>query len=74
MIQANEPVADREDMIKINRSYLLDIPFNADDTFKSYGVNKKILDTMLLIAGFFASRTIGVDFDPVHAMKQLLHA
>ena len=69
MIQANEPVADREDMIKIKRFYLLDITFNADDTVKSYGVNKKRLDTMLLAVVFFACRTIGVDFDPLHAMN-----
>lgn len=74
MIQANEPVADREDMIKIKRFYLLDITFNADDTVKSYGVNKKILDTMLLTAVFFACRTICVDFDPPACNEQLLHA
>lgn len=49
----------------IKRFYLLDITFNADDTVKSYGVNKKILGTMLLTAGFFASWTIGEDFDPL---------
>lgn len=69
MIKANEPVADREDMIKIKRFYLLDITFNSDDTVKSYGVNKKIQDTMLLTAGFFACRTIGVDFDLLHEMN-----
>lgn len=48
---------------------MLDITFNDDDTIKSYGVNQKKLDTMLLTAGFFASKTIGVDFDPLQAMN-----
>lgn len=43
---------------------MLDITFNDDDTVKSYGVNQKKLDTMLLTAGFFVSQTIGVDFAP----------
>ena len=67
MIQANEPVADREDTIK--RFNLLNITFNADDTIKSYEVNQKKLDTMLLTAGFFANKTIGVEFDPLQAMN-----
>ncbi len=62
MSRTKEPVADREDTIK--RFSLLDITFNDDDTIKSYGVNQKKLDTMLLTAGFFASKTIGVDFAP----------
>ena len=66
IIQTNEPVADREDTAR--RFNLLDITFNADGTIKSYGVNQKKLDTMLLTAGFFASKTIGVDFDPLQAM------
>lgn len=67
MIRTKEPVADREDTIK--RFNLLDIAFNVDDTVKSYGVNQKKLDTMLLTAGFFASKTIGVEFDPLQAMN-----
>ena len=66
MKQANEPVADRKDTIR--RFNLLDITFNADDTVKSYEVNQKKLDKMLLTAGFLASKTIGVDFDPMQAM------
>ena len=66
IIQTKEPVADREDTAR--RFNLLDITFNADGTIKSYGVNQKKLDTMLLTAGFFASKTIGVDFDPLQTM------
>lgn len=66
MIRTKEPVADREDAAR--RFNLLDITFNADDTVKSYEVNQKKLDTMLLTAGFFANKTIGVDFDPMQAM------
>lgn len=66
MIRTKEPVADREDAAR--RFNLLDITFNADDTVKSYEVNQKKLDTMLLTAGFLANKTIGVDFDPMQAM------
>ena len=66
MIQVKEPVEDREDAVK--RFNLFDITFNADDIVKSYEVNQKKLDTMLLTAGFFTSKTIGVDFGPMQAM------
>ena len=67
MIVSKEPVADREDTAK--RFNLLEITFNDDDSVKSYVVNQKKLDTMLLTAGFFASKTIGVDMDPLQAMN-----
>ena len=67
MIASKEPVADREDTAK--RFNLLEITFNDDDSVKSYVVNQKKLDTMLLTAGFFASKTIGVDMDPIQAMN-----
>ena len=67
MIASKEPVADREDTAK--RFNLLEITFNDDDSINSYVVNQKKLDTMLLAAGFFASKTIGVDFDPLQAMN-----
>ena len=66
LIKSGEPVADREDTVK--RFNLLEISFNDDDTVKSYTVNQKKVDAMLLTAGFFASKTIGVDFDPLQAM------
>ena len=66
MIQTKEPVADREDTARMFN--LLEISFNDDDTVKSYTVNQKKVDAMLLTAGFFASKTIGVDFDPLQAM------
>ena len=66
IIQTKEPVADREDTVR--RFNLLEISFNDDDTVKSYTVNQKKVDAMLLTAGFFASKTIGVDFDPLQAM------
>lgn len=67
MITSKEPVADREDTIK--RFNLLEITFNEDDSIKSYTVNQKKLDNMLLTAGFFASKTIGVEMDPLQAMN-----
>lgn len=63
MIASKNPVADREDTTK--RLNLLEISFNDDDNVKSYSVNQKKLDTMLLTAGFFANKTIGVDLDPL---------
>lgn len=45
-----------------------------EDTVKSYGMNQKRLDTTLLTAGFFASKTIGVDLDPPAGNGQLRHA
>ena len=57
MIASKEPVADRKDTAK--RFNLLEITFNDDDSVKSYIVNQKKLDTMLLTTGFFASKTIG---------------
>ena len=66
LIKSGESVADREDTAK--RFNLLEISFNDDDTVKSYTVNQKKVDAMLLTAGFFASKTIGVDFDPLQAM------
>ena len=67
MMASKAPVADREDTVK--RFNLLEISFNADDSIKAYAVNQKKLDTMLLTAGFFASKTIGVDMDPLQAMN-----
>ena len=66
LIKSGESVADREDTAK--RFNLLEISFNDDDTVKLYTVNQKKVDAMLLTAGFFASKTIGVDFDPLQAM------
>ena len=67
LIATKEPVADCEDTIK--RFNLLEITFNEDDSIKSYTVNQKKLDNMLLTAGFFASKTIGVEMDPLQAMN-----
>ena len=66
IITSREAVADREDTTK--RFNLLELAFNDDDSVKSYAVNQKKLDTLLLTAGFFASKTIGVDFDPLQAI------
>lgn len=66
LIKSKEAVADREDTVR--RFNLLEISFNDYDTVKSYTVNQKRLDAMLLTAGFFASKTIGVDFDPLQSM------
>ncbi|MCF0163758.1 MAG: transposase, partial [Bacteroidales bacterium] len=66
IIASKEPVADRVDTVR--RFNLLEISFNDDDTIRSYSVNQKKLDTMLLTAGFFASKTIGLDLDPLQAM------
>lgn len=67
MIAFQEPVADREDTTK--RFNLLEITFNDDISVKSYVVNQKKLDTMILTSGFFAHRTIGANLDLLPAMN-----
>ena len=67
IIASKDPVADREDTAK--RFNLLEISFNNDDSVKSYVVSQKKLDMMLLTAGFFASKTIGVVLNPLQDMN-----
>jgi len=56
---------DKDDVIK--RFNLLDIKFDDKDRIKSYTINHNKVDEMLLTAGFFASKTIGLDMDPMQA-------
>ena len=66
IVASKEPVADPDDTAK--RFNLLSIRFGEDGTVSSYSVNEEKKDVMLLTAGFFASKTFGVDFDPLQAM------
>lgn len=66
IIAEGNPVADAEDTRK--RFNLLNVSFGQDGRVKSYEVNQEKIDNMLLTAGFFASKTIGVDLDPLQSM------
>ena len=47
---------------------LLKIKFKKNGVVESYTVNEQKKDAMLQTAGFFASKTVGVDFTPLEAM------
>ena len=66
IIASKEPVKDIDDTVK--RFNLLNITFNKNGSVASCTVNEEKKDVMLLTAGFFASKTFGVDFDPLQAM------
>ena len=65
IIASKKPVADRDDIKK--RFNMLHIKFDEDGCVISYEVNREKQDSMLLTAGFFAGKTIGVAFDPLTA-------
>lgn len=65
IIASKKPVVDKNDIKK--RFNMLNIKFGQDGCVTSYEVNREKQDSMLLTAGFFASKTIGVDFDPLTA-------
>lgn len=65
LIASKEAVADCDD---IRRCFnMLTISFNEDNSVASYEVNSEKADNMLLTAGFFASKTIGIDIYPLQA-------
>ena len=66
IIASKEPIADIDDTAK--RFNLLNIKFKKNGAVASYAVNEEKKDVMLITAGFFASKTFGVDFDPLQAM------
>lgn len=66
IITSKNPVVDMDDIIR--RFNLLNIRFRKDGAVASSSVDQKKRDVMLLTSGFFASRTFGVDFDPLQAM------
>lgn len=66
IIASKAPVADIKDTVK--KFNLLNITFKKNGSVASYTVNEEKRDVMLLTSGFFASKTFGVDFDPLQAM------
>lgn len=60
-----DPVADRDDTKK--RFNLLKIKFSDNDKVESFETDREKVDMMLQTAGFFASKTLGLDFDPLQA-------
>lgn len=61
----NEAVADMDDTRK--RFNLLTIKFSDDDKVESFETNQDKVDEMFLTAGFFASKTLGLDLNPLQA-------
>ena len=72
MMETGEPVSDRDEIKK--RFNMLFIKFEANNRIASFEVNREKQDALLLTAGFFASKTIGVDLDPLAAKSQLRYA
>ena len=66
IIATKKPVADMDDTVK--QYNLLNITFGKNGSVASYTVNEEKKDAMLQTAGFFASKTVGVDFTPLEAM------
>ena len=66
IIASKKPVVDMDDIVK--QYNLLNIAFKKNGSVASYTVNEQKKDTMLQTAGFFASKTIGVNFTPLEAM------
>ena len=46
---------------------MLKLTFNEDDSIASYEVDREKADRMLLTAGFFANKTIGLELGPMRA-------
>lgn len=66
IIASKKPVVDMDDIVK--QYNLLNITFKKNGSVASYTVNEQKKDTMLQTAGFFASKTVWVDFTPLEAM------
>ncbi len=65
MMETGEPVSHRDEIKK--RFNMLFIKFEANNRIASFEVNREKQDALLLTAGFFASKTVGVDLDPLAA-------
>ena len=63
---ADRKVFDNHEDVK-KRFNMLTLAFNEDNTIASFEENAEKKASMLLTAGFFASKTLGVDFDPIQA-------
>jgi len=63
---ADKKVFDNKEDAK-KRFNMLMLTFNKDNTIASFNENAEKKASMLLTAGFFASKTLGVDFDPIQA-------
>ena len=65
IIKKGSPVDDVEATSK--RFSLLSITFNKDKSVASYVVNREKMEAKMLTSGFFASKTFGMDLDPLKA-------
>ena len=65
LVADKKPVTNQDDA---KRQYnMLKLTFNENNTIASFEENKEKKASMLLTAGFFAGKTLGVDFDPLQA-------
>ena len=65
IVKEAAPVEDVDATVK--RFNLLSISFGEDKSVKSYEVDRGKMETMMLTSGFFASKTFGLDLDPLKA-------
>ena len=65
IVKDGSPVEDVDATAR--RFNLLSINFGKDKSVRSYEVNRDKMEAMMLTSGFFASKTFGVDFDPLKA-------
>ena len=64
-VKGGSPVDDVEATAK--RFNLLSINFGKDKSVRSYEVNRDKMEAMMLTSGFFASKTFGLDLEPLKA-------
>lgn len=65
VMASKEKLSDTGTFTKSHR--LLAVEYNEDNTIKSFAEDMDAFDTRLRVSGFFASKSIGVDLDPLAA-------
>lgn len=65
LLMAKEVIQSREDAK--HRFNLLRLTYNDDETLKTCEIDQEKMDRKIKTAGFFASKSIGVDFDALQA-------
>lgn len=65
IVKRGQPVEDMEDIRK--QFNLLNIGFDDSGKVESFSVDREKMATKLQTSGFFASKTFGLDFDPLRA-------
>lgn len=65
IVKKGQPVEDMEDTRRLFN--LLDIVFDKSGKVESFTIDREKMSAKLLTSGFFASKTFGVDFNPIKA-------